>query len=399
MRYILKNKFYMFLISVIDFLGSIIFFPFKIFRKKSPGNIGNVLVIRLDHLGDVIFSTPIPQNIKEHYKGAKITFLVGSAAKEIIMNNPYIDEVICYDAPWFSRSNRKFFALLGFLKVAKELRKYSYDIGFDLRGDFRHIILMAIVGVKFKVSYGITGGGFLLHKKVEYRDNVHAIEHNLDLLRSMDVKITTEKLQLQGSTRDEEFMSKYLKSNNLSEDNKLAVIHTSAGYPSKNWLNERFAKLIRILNEDFGFMPVLIGSEEDKGKNDEIIHLSNIAALNAAGVTTIGTLLALIKKSTIFIGIDSGPSHIAALGGLPSIILYSGTNQPGEWAPKNNKAIIIQKDIPCKGCERLDCEHNICMDMISVDDVVEAVRGMLEKPVEQGTGVRVQGTEKLTPEP
>ena len=109
MRYIFKNRFYIFLISVIDFLGWIIFLPFRFLKNKIPGNVGNILVIRLDHIGDVICSTPVAQSLKEHYRGAKITYLVASWAKEIVMNNPYVDEIICYDAPWFSQKRKRIF--------------------------------------------------------------------------------------------------------------------------------------------------------------------------------------------------------------------------------------------------------------------------------------------------
>jgi hypothetical protein len=101
MKYIFKKRWNIFLISLLDFFGNIVFLPFKLFKKKIPGNVGKILIIRLDHIGDVIFSTVVPQSLKAHYKGAKITLLVGSWARDIVINNPYIDEVICYDAPWF----------------------------------------------------------------------------------------------------------------------------------------------------------------------------------------------------------------------------------------------------------------------------------------------------------
>jgi len=109
MRYIFKKKRNVFLVSLFDFFGSIVFLPFKLLKNKIPGNIGKILIIRLDHIGDVVFSTMVPQNLKSHYKGAKITLLVGSWGKgDIVINNPYIDEVICYDAPWFDKNKKRF---------------------------------------------------------------------------------------------------------------------------------------------------------------------------------------------------------------------------------------------------------------------------------------------------
>ena len=83
----------------------------------------------------------------------------------------------------------------------------------------------------------------------------------------------------------------------------------------------------------------------------------------------------------MFIGVDSGPSHIAATTDTPILVLYSGTNISKEWGPRSEKTVIIQKDIPCKGCEKLDCEHNICMDLISVEDVLDEVEQLIRQPL------------------
>ena len=107
MYYTLKNRTFICIVYALDFIGKIIFFPFVLFKAKAPGNAGKLLIIRFDHIGDVIFSTVVPKNLKEHYKGAKITFLVGGWSREIVLSNPNVDEVICYDAPWFNRNKRK----------------------------------------------------------------------------------------------------------------------------------------------------------------------------------------------------------------------------------------------------------------------------------------------------
>src|SRR4030042_957324 len=182
MRYVFKNTFYAFFFFIIDIIGSAFLLPFMLFRRRAPGNIGHILLIRMDHIGDVICSTPIPQNLKEHYRGAKITFLVSTAAKGAVMNNPYVDEVICYDPPWFDRDKKRIFGLRRFLVLSRELKRHNYDLGFDLRGDFRHILLMVLANVKFRVGYGITGGGFLLNRKAAYRKNVPTVERSLDCI-------------------------------------------------------------------------------------------------------------------------------------------------------------------------------------------------------------------------
>jgi len=90
------------------------------------------------------------------------------------------------------RIKKGFSEVIKFIKLCSELRKHDYDIGFDLRGDLRHILLMLWGNVKFRVGLGITGGSFLLHKKIEYRDNVNSLEHNLDSLRGMNMAVVND---------------------------------------------------------------------------------------------------------------------------------------------------------------------------------------------------------------
>ncbi len=99
--------------------------------------------------------------------------------------------------------------------------------------------------------------------------------------------------------------------------------------------------------------------------------------IDAIGKTSLGELAALLKKANLFIGTDSGPSHVASAVKTPSIILYSGTNDVKQWAPLGKKVFVIQKDVPCKGCERLKCANNICMDLITADEVMEVVGDVL----------------------
>jgi ADP-heptose:LPS heptosyltransferase len=234
-------------------------------------------------------------------------------------------------------------------------------------------------GVKFKIGFGITGGGFMLHKEIKYRNNVHPLEHNLDFLRGMNISIVNDRLQLYSSSKEKGIIKNFLRKNMIGEGDAFAVIHPFSRNISKNWLDKRFAKLITKLREDYELRIIVVGSGKDKKQIDKIIQLSGVDAINAAESVSLGALLELFERAGIFIGVDSAPSHIAALCHKPSVILYSGTNSPDEWAMVSKNAVIIQKDISCKGCERTDCRDNICMDLISVDDVLEAVDKVFKK--------------------
>mgnify|MGYP001563070377 CR=1 FL=1 len=107
--------------------------------------------------------------------------------------------------------------------------------------------------------------------------------------------------------------------------------------------------------------------------------MSNVAAINLAAKTPLGVLPALLKRVSLFIGVDSGPRHIAAAAQRPALVLYSGTNNPSEWLSSNNNTVIVKKDVPCANCQKLNCSQHLCMDLITVEDVMAALKQVLKR--------------------
>ena len=367
-RYIIKKRLIKFLISIIDLVGSLISIVVRFFNKKTPGNIASILLVKLDNVENIILSTIIPKNLKSHYKGAKITFLVPTAAKNIVINNPYVDEVICYDAPWIKKSGKSFSEFLKFFKLVREFSLHKYDIGFDLAVDFRHIILMSLAGVRFRVGYGVAGGGFLLHHLANFSYNIDKIENNIDLLKFMGINIVSSTPKLYFSEKDNKFTQNLIKENNIYSDDFLSIINTDAKYGSGDWQKEKFKGLIDILREQFNSKIIVIGSKIDEMDHDH----SKAPYLQIRESLSVGSMQLLIDRASLYVGVDSFVSRVALLAETPTVLLLGSSNSNFE-AFKRKHAIIIQKDIPCKDCGKLNCEENICTDLISVEDVIETL--------------------------
>ena len=153
--YVFRKKRSVCLARVFDLLGSILSYPFGLRKVVLPGEIRKILVIRLDGIGDVIFTTPLYEALKKKYPEAVIFVLTSSQTKDIVETNPYIDKVLVMKNTWFPSMSRikwnEIFAIL------RAIRNEGFDIGVDLRGDIRSILLMFLGKVKFRVGYGVTG--------------------------------------------------------------------------------------------------------------------------------------------------------------------------------------------------------------------------------------------------
>ena len=183
MKYAFKKKRWNLWAGSVDAVGK------RLFRRREttiPKDPKRILIVRLDHMGDVLPSTGIPQALKGHHSSAKIIFLTSTAGKALLENNPYVDEVLVYDAPWFRRPGGAY-EKAGFWKVVGDLKKRRIDLGLSLRGDARENLLLFLAGVRFRIGYGITGLGFLLHRELSYREEAPEIQHSLDILRALGI--------------------------------------------------------------------------------------------------------------------------------------------------------------------------------------------------------------------
>ena len=373
-RYIFKKRGKRILAAVIDFIGGILFFPFRIFASTQiPKKVKSILVMRLDHIGDVFYATGIPHNLKLNYPDARVIFLTGSWAQGLLERNPYIDEIICWDAPWFDRKNNKSNVFRESLDLMIKLRSYDFDLGFDLRGDARHILIMFFSKIKYRVSYGISAGRFLLNQCVPYAWESQALDKNLALLEGVHLRVGHRLPEVCDTFSGDSKFERIFSENKIEGETRLAVIHPFSGTTAKNWISGRFIQLADTLAQEYGVLPVFIGSKADYQAAGEMVRACKTKACNVAGVVSLGSLCALFKKAKLFVGVDSGPSHIAAYSGIPTAVLYSGTNNAFSWAPKGNNVAVIQSQVACGGCEKEECSDNVCMSGISVQDVLRGV--------------------------
>jgi len=364
MKYVFKNKLYLGLITIIDFLGNIFYFPFKLLREK-PKNIKNILLIRLDHIGDFVSTTPLFENIKSNFNKARLTVVVNPAVFDLAKNNPYIDEIIAFRAPWFSRRSDKV-NIADFFRLVKRIRQGKFDIGIEPRGDFFSIVLMFLGKIKYRVGFGITGGGFLLDREIKYNKDTHTIEKNLDVLRAINVPVKNNLTRIYFSEADKDFVENLLKGINYS-GKKAVIIHPFAGSSAKEWGKEKFLQLIEKMQSD-GYETFLIGAGEDE--------CSYGTSYDLRGKLNLAQLTYLIKRIGFFIGLDSGPANIAASLNVPAIVICSGTNIAQNWIPNNSRVRFVFKNTECKPCELKICRYqkHDCMEQINVADVLEKIK-------------------------
>lgn len=162
---------------------------------------------------------------------------------------------------------------------------------------------------------------------------------------------------------------------------RFAVVHPGSGWEPRRWPSARFKELIEHLYTDFGLSTVLIGGNEEKELTARLAAGSP-AILDAAGLLSLPELMNVLRRSVLFIGNDSGPSHLAALAGTPSLVLY-GPQDPALFGVLGKKAVIVAGTPFCSPCWQVVCPfagtRRHCMSQIPVEKALSSVPALLGK--------------------
>jgi len=380
------------------------------------------LLIRPDHIGDLLFTTPALRALRAAFPQAYIAYLAGPWARAIVENNPHIDEVIVCECPGFTRRPKASFlepyTLL--LKYARRLRRRNFDLAINLRFDFWWGALLAyLAGIRRRVGYDIAECRPFLTEAVPHTKGKHEVEQNLTLieavtngLRNMhdsNKALTDEticqvagrqgtggkgqvRLEFEPTGEEREFAAHYLFERGVEEGDKLICIHPGAGAPVKLWRREGFAQVADALAQRHGFRVILTGSEGERPLVQAKADGMREAPIVAAGDLALGQLAAVMERCSLVLGVDSGPLHLAVAMGTPTVHLYGPVDHRafGPWGDPARHLVLLA-DLDCIPCNRLDyppkelADHP-CVRLISVEQVLAACEKLIGK---KGAGVEV----------
>ena len=369
-----------------DFIGNVLFLPKLFFQKNEEiktAEIRNILVIRTAYIGDVVMALPLLQPLRERFSNARISFLTSVKAKEVVENNPYIDEIITYDPFWFYNSAKS-----GYISFIKELRKRSFDLVIETRGDIREILFLIFpLKARFKVSYNVGGGGYFLSHVVPYQGSVHRVEYHLNIARYLGCKIREDiEWEIYLTENEKVRVKEILKESGVSPDRPMIALHPGSRKELKSWSPECYAAVADFIASELGMTVLLTGAPDEVSLVERVKESMKNRPIVLAGKTSLRELAGVISHCLFFICNDSSPMHIAAAMKTPTIAIF-GPSKSVETGPYGEGHIVVEKDFPCRrSCDEDKCTNmnrNACIAAITVDDVLQAIEKkneLIKKP-------------------
>lgn len=309
------------------------------FKLKSKKQL-RILVSRIDRIGDVVLSTPIPREIKKAYPNSFVSVLVRKYTSDIYLNNPYVDEIILYDGE-DSQLPKSFWQLV------QEIRKLNFTHAFMLLPNERLNWILFFAGIANRIGVGHKLYQFLSFSKFVDRKKYiplrHEADYCLDMVRKIGIEpqsITPEIfLSLKEKAKRDEYKKKLAPNGEL-----LIGINTTSGKSSPNLTIEEYRKLIILLSGEKNIRVVVT----DNNPPEEIRNINNVFYPNVdlplrESIINFSALDLLVSAST-------GPVHICAALKVPTISMFCPLPacSPKLWGPLGNKSeIILPEDNYC----------------------------------------------------
>ncbi|OCL25587.1 lipopolysaccharide heptosyltransferase II [Orenia metallireducens] len=332
--------------------------------------VKRILIIDLLYLGDLIFLTPFIRNLRNKYPKAKIDMIVNSSFFDIIEGNPYLDQVYAYNKKWSIKESWSF---------ARRLSQNNYDLGLNPHGNWRTALLLKVINPAYTIGFGGKGRGIWLDQELAPADNMHMVDVYLNFLAEIGFEsIDNQGIELQVNQEASENMADFLQKHGIKDEDRVVGLNTGGSWPTKQWTKDGFAQLGDRLQEEFKAKVIFFGGPGDVERVNEIVKMMNTTPIIATGKTTLKELAALAARCDLFISGDTGPVHVAAAVGTPTIALF-GPSDEQKYRPYGQNHQVIENGIDCRPCGHHHCplEHHKCLEEISAEDVLKRVDNSL----------------------
>jgi heptosyltransferase I len=356
-----------------------------------------ILVVKLSAIGDIIHTLPAVAALRRAYPEAWLAWLAERAGAGLLRGNPDLDELISVDtrgwrANWWVGARHVWY-------VTRHLRRAGFDLCIDFQGLFKSALFAYCSGAPRRLGFPrqmcrepLSAVFTNVHGPL-VDPYLHAVDRSMELLKALGVATTERRFTIPLTEADEHFAERVWRDLGLRSEVPVVVLCPGAAWKTKQWGELNFARLNDALIRRFQVRTLLTWGPGEESLIQRVVRATAYTPA-IAPATTLLQLAALMARSRVFVGGDTGPLHLAAAVGMPTVALF-GPSSPQRNGPYGAGHVILHRELPCSHCYKRSCNHWECLPGIEVDMVVNAVGSLLEK--DESDGVGRNGRTSLTP--
>lgn len=342
--------------------------------------IKRVVVRGTNWVGDSVMTVPALRALRRVLPEAKITLVVRPSAKGIFADVDFVDELLIYD-----RRN-----VWSVWSQVREWRKRQFDLAVLFQNAFEAALIPFLAGVPLRLGYATESRQALLSHPLalpDWRSTRHEVFYYLYLITALEQMLygTSENCEqvpdasLQISETRKSEAENLLRTYGVREGQPVvALCPGSINSRAKRWPAADYATLADKLIESKRQV-LLIGSKDETDVTREVTSRMQQQPVVLTGKTTLDQITAVLSLVDLVVTNDTGPAHIAAALGRPTLVIFGPTN-PLTTRPFAPQAEILRHPPDCAPCMLRDCpiDHR-CMTAIGVNEVFEHSHALLKR--------------------
>jgi lipopolysaccharide heptosyltransferase I len=341
-----------------------------------------ILIVKLGSIGDIVHTLPALAAMRRSIPDAEISWIVERRSSEILRDNPLLDRLIEVDTKALRRGLMSGETLRAPRQQLRLLRASAFDLALDFQG-----LLKSSLAARLSRANRVYGfardalrepaSRFLVHETVPIPPGLHVIRKNLELVRTalgISVPENPEDFEFPIALNQEQQSEADLVARGT--EGRYAIMNPAGGWPTKLWSAAKFGVLADQLWDRFQIHSLVTYGPGEVGLAEQALAASVSGKVQPVRLSLKG-FLALAKKAAVYVGGDTGPTHLAVAAGTPIVGLFGPTEWWRNGSPRTEDICVERTDIECRvDCHRRSCSKWICMD-IDVERVLHAVTDRL----------------------
>jgi lipopolysaccharide heptosyltransferase II len=357
----------------------------------------NLLVVRLDNMGDLLMSTPAINALKETFQ-CKISLLTSSVAHEIAKLIESIDEVIVFNVPWVKTDQTP--DVNACFDIIDLIKSKNFDGAVIFSVFSQNVLPSALITylaqVPFRLAYCRENPYELLTHwvpdKEPYEFIKHQVRRDLDLVKHIGAVAANEKIAIKIDDTAWRTAEKKLGQANFDVNNKWIIVHPGASEEKRRYPLEHWIDLVRRIVEEFGYQILITGADGDRPLADAIKSKIGKNVFSIAGQLTIREFVAVVHRAPLVLSVNTATIHIAAATQTKVIVLYAMTNP--QHTPWQVPCKVFPFEVPPQAKSKNEVLNYVSKNFFSLhvpypssSDIMMGIRELFDQPYQQASEV------------
>ncbi len=341
-----------------------------------------ILVLAGGGIGDLIGVLPAVESLRANFPRASITLLAAPSSSIVLELYPkrgIIDEIMDYEPEGRHRG------MAAKIALSLSLRRKGVDLSYAPgrgEGMREEMVMSYLTGAYSRLGFRQARAGSLHTCSVELRDDLPIMRQNLGILRAAGMDVGTDGVDLVVPASGLKGASSLLDTWGVARSEPFIIIHPGASWKGalRCWPLRKYMELMRVLVREEGRKIIVTGGSAEASMAEEVSRefKGEMGVINAIGKTTLLQMAALMSLSSLFIGNDSGPLHIAQALGVPSVAIFGFTSAAQVVWRKDLCVVVEPSGVTPRYLHQYDYrtapEDEALLDLVSVAEVLAGVR-------------------------